>query len=45
MVEEAIEKLNAQGVKPSALNVSRVIGCSKKQLYVREDLRGYFIGK
>jgi hypothetical protein len=45
MVEEAIEELNAQGVKPSALNVSRFIGCSKKQLYVREDLREYFIRK
>ncbi len=45
MVEEAIEELNAQGIKPSALNVSRVIGCSKKQLYKRQDLRGYFIGK
>ena len=45
MVEEAIERLNAQGIKPSALNISREIGCSRKQLYTRDDLRGYFIGK
>ncbi len=45
MVEDAIEELSAQGVKPSALNVSRFIGCSKKQLYKRKDLRVYFIGK
>jgi hypothetical protein len=45
MVEAAIEELIAQGLEPSALNVSRLIGCSKKQLYRRKDLRKYFIGK
>ncbi|MHA2164397.1 MAG: hypothetical protein ACXAAT_00910 [Candidatus Hodarchaeales archaeon] len=43
MVERAIEELKAQGIKPSALNVSRLLKCSKKQLYKRKDLRKFFI--
>jgi hypothetical protein len=43
MVKTAIEELKAQGIKPSALNVSRLIVCSKKQLYKRKDLRKFFI--
>jgi hypothetical protein len=43
MVEDAIQELEAQGVKPSAINVSRHIKCSKKQLYKRRDLRKYFV--
>ena len=43
MVERAFEELKAQGIKPSVLNVSRLLKCSRKQLYKRKDLRKFFI--
>jgi hypothetical protein len=43
MVEEAIAELVVEGIKPTALNVARKIGCSKKQFYTRKDLRRFFI--
>jgi hypothetical protein len=44
MVEEAIAKLQKQGIqRPGALAVSQEIGCSKKQLYTRKDLRKFIV--
>jgi len=46
MVEKAITKLKDLGIeKPSAAEIAKEIGCSKKQLYKRDDLRGFFVGK
>jgi len=42
MVKDAIATLKSQGQNCGALAVSRLIGCSKKQLYQRQDLRKYF---
>ncbi len=39
MVIDAKSSLISQGKKPSALNIVKEIGCSKKQLYHRKDLR------
>jgi len=43
MVKDAIETLKSHGQNHGALAVSRMIGCSKKQLYQRQDLRMHFI--
>jgi hypothetical protein len=42
-VEWAIGVCEAEGIKSTAQNVSRLLNCSKKQLYTRKDLRQYFV--